>query len=453
MQLTFRDQLFAGALTLGLALVAGVGMAAEDEPKSASDAAAKEKASGEASPDAGTPDAASPDAGTPDAASKTLKISGIVEAIVAEEISPDTEQIASFKIKRIVPHGTSVSKGQNVVWFETEEIDKKIKDAETDLRLSKLTMDDDEFNYKQFLETQELDRAAAQRARKYAQQEYDNYVQVDRDRQTETVRYNLKSSRHSLEYAREELEQLEQMYKEDDLTEASEEIVLKRAQRAVESAQFRLAATEIQSERSLEQSIPRSQVQQEESLARAELAHKKSMRDLASARQRRDIEMARKRDNLKEQEEKLAELREERKRIVLTSPINGIVLHGELKRGKLSEKPSVLKPGAKVTPQQVVATVVSPKKLQIRVDLEEKNLQAVTVDADCKVTFKAFPGYTTTGTVKMVSAVPYAGSKFDCVVALRPKKQQPAILPTMTCELEFGSEEKGKDDAESKDDE
>ena len=46
------------------------------------------------------------------------------------------------------------------------------------------------------------------------------------------------------------------MYKEDDLTEASEEIVLKRARQAVENAQFRLEGVEISTERSITQSLP-----------------------------------------------------------------------------------------------------------------------------------------------------------------------------------------------------
>jgi HlyD family secretion protein len=400
-------KLLAGLLSLGFLCGNGV-LRAEDEPKSAIDAEPK-----------------------------TLKISGVFEALVAEPISAETEQISSFEIKRIVPHGTKVSKGQNVVWFDSEDTDKKIKEAEIDLRLSKLTLDDDEFSYKQFLETQSLDRGAAQRARKNAQQEYDNFAQVDRDRLKVTADFNLKSSVSSLENAMEELKQLEQMYMEDDLTEESEEIVLKRAKRSVEVAQYRLNGSEIQAERSLSQSIPRSVAQHEDTLAKAQLAFQKSIQNLTSARQRRDIEMNRKRDKFKEEQKKLAELREERKQIVLVSATDGIVLHGKLTRGKLSDKPSVLEAGSKVTPKQVVATVVSPKKLQIRVDLDEKNLAVVAAGTKCKLTMKAFPDFDAVASVKSVSAVPYAGTKYDCVVTLRPSKKQPAIMPTMTCELEF----------------
>lgn len=375
------------------------------------------------------------------------KIGGLFEAVEAHEVAARTEQVDALEIKKIVPHGIRVKRGQNLIWFETEDLDKKIKDAETDLRLAKLALDKDEFEHQQFMETQKLDRAAAERTRKEAQQDFDNFVQVDRQREAKSAEFNLKSSRASLENAMEELQQLQQMYEEDDLTEESEEIVLKRAKRAVEFAQHRLEGTEIQSERTVNQGIPRSQAKNDDTLARAQLAYQKSLQDLASTRQRREIELRRKRDKFTEQQEKLNELKEERRRIVLTSPIDGIVLHGKLTRGRISDKPSVLDEGSKVTPQQVLATVVDPRRLQIRVDLEEKHLSLATPGAKCTVKAKALPEFEAAGTIKSVSLVPYAGAKYDCIATFRASRQQPAILPTMTCELQFAVKDGDSDDA------
>ena len=379
----------------------------------------------------------------PDSASDSkptvTTIAGVFESLNAKEISAGTEQIESFTIDRIVPHGTQVKAGQNVVWFETETIDDKVKAAEIEQRLAKLTLEDDEFKHQQFLKAQKLDREAAQRDRKAAQQAYDNFVKVDRDRSVKSANFNLQSSQNSLENAMEELKQLQQMYDEDDLTEESEEIVLKRAKRSVESAQFRLEGTEISTQRALAQTIPRSVADQDAMLARAELAYQKSMRDLNSANARQAIEIARKREVFKKAQEKFEELKQERKRIVLTSPIDGIVLHGKLTRGKLSDKPSTLQQGSKVTPTQILATVVSPVKLQIRVDLDEQHLSIVEPGTACTVNSKAFSGFETKGIVKSVSSVPFAGSKFDCVVTFKPGKTP--VMPTMTCELKFTTQQ------------
>ena len=304
------------------------------------------------------------------------------------------------------------------------------------MKLSKLTLRDDEFAYKQFLETQRLDTEAAERAKKKAQQDYDNFVKVDRQRQLKSAEFSLKSSAASLENAKEELKQLEQMYKEDDLTEESEEIVLKRAKQAVEFAEHRLEGTKIQTERTIHQTIPQSDAEQDAALSRARLTYHKAMRELASARSRRDIEMAQKRKRFAEEEKKVRETQDERKQIVLKAPHDGIVLHGKLTRGKLAAKQSTLKAGAKVAKDQVIATIVVPDRLRVRIDLPEDKLQTVVAGAKCQVKPNAFGDVMLKATVKSVSQVAFAGTNFDCVATFRNDKEI-KILPTMTCDVEF----------------
>ena len=395
-------------------------------------------------------DAAKPDEKTEP---KILSVTGVFEGLSSAEITADTEHTSSLEISRIVPHATHLKKDQNVVWFDTEDMDEKIKEAEIDLRLSKLKLDEEEFGYQQFIETQRLDRDAADQARDNARQDYDNFQRVDRDRQVLSAEFDLKASEASLDNATEELEQLQQMYDEDDLTEESEEIVLKRAKQSVEFAQFRLDNTKIQSERSVKQTIPRREIQQESELARAKLTYQKAIEDLDRARQRRDIEIKRSRDKFAKEETKLSEQRAERKTSVLKSPIEGILLHGKLTRGKLGDKPSTLDVKSTVTGSETIATVVNPNQLHVRVDLAEKDLAVVTVGTQCEVVPTAFPDHSLRGTVKSVSSVPYAVTKFDCVVSFQRTKPMPAIMPTMTCDLKFTMESDVDDDDDDDDDE
>ncbi len=371
---------------------------------------------------------------------KVTKVAGVFQAVTAIEMTVDNEQFSSLEIKRLLPHGTSVKKGQNIVWFDTEQIDKTIKKNELERKLAKVNLMDEEFKLEQFFKTQALDKDAAQRARKIAQQKFDNYMSVDRERDVRVAQFNLKSSQMSLENAMEELKQLEQMYKEDDLTEESEEIVLKRTKQSVEFAEFRFDGTKISTERTIQQSIPRKDASEKEALERAELAFQKSMEELQRSRDRKEIEMAQKRDQFMEQQHKFEELLNERKRMVWQSPIDGIVLHGTLNRGKLAEKPSALKAGSKVSADQVVVTVVSPAKLQVRIDLDEKVVGLVKPTTKCKIVPRAYPETHLDGTVKSVSSVPYAGSRFDCVVTFKPNKSTPVLLPTMGCDIEFAAD-------------
>lgn len=368
---------------------------------------------------------------------EVVKIAGVFEALSEGEVKIDHEHLASLEIKRLLPHGTEVKKGQNVIWLDTEEADEKIKKAELDLKLAELTLDEENFKYEQFIATQSLDKAAAQRARKQAQQRFDNYMGIDRDREALTAEFSLKSSQSALDNAAEELNQLKQMYEEDGLTEESEEIVLKRAKQAVEFAEFRLEGTQITSERSIEQTIPRKEASEKDAMERAEMAYQKSMKNLADARTRQDIEIAQKRDKFEEEKKKFEEMRDERKQMVLEAPIAGVLLHGKLTRGKLSDKPSTLDVGSKVTTDQVIMTVVNPAKLRVRVDLDEKHLGLVTPGTQCMVVPKPFSQLCLKGTVKSVSNVPYAGSKYDCVISFRQEKEDAMLMPMMGCDIEF----------------
>jgi HlyD family secretion protein len=371
-----------------------------------------------------------------------IEVAGVLEAVRSVEITTDAEHLGSLTIKKLLEHGVEVEKGQNLIWFETEDVDKKIKAAETALRLSRMALEGAEFSNEQAAAKEAIDRGKAERAIAQAKLAFDNYMSVDRERQVASAEFDIVNAHASLENATEELEQLEQMYKEDDLTEESEEIVLKRAKQAVDSARFRLQGVEIASERAITQTIPNGQADQEDTLALAEMAHQKALRDLAVGRQQREIELQKTRDAFHEEEKKLAELKEERRRVVLTAPIAGIALHGQLTRGRLGDKPSTLAAGTAVPATQIVMTIVDPKRLQARVDLDEKQAAQLKVGDTCTVNINGAPGVEATGTILSLGLVPYASSKYDCVVKLDGFGRAADVTPLMTCTLKFegGSE-------------
>lgn len=380
-----------------------------------------------------------------DSSEKLIKVTGTFEAIRQVEVSADNDHLTELMIERALPFGTKVKKGQTLIWFETKKLDQKIENAETDLKLAALALEADDFGYQQFLRQQSLDKAKTKQTRDIAQQEFDNYQKVDRERTIKQAKFSLESSEFSVESATEEFHQLEQMYKEDDLTEESEEIVLRRAKRAMESAAFSLERTKIQTERTIKQSVPRSDASQDETLARAMMAYEKSISAMANEKQKRDLELQRKKTKFKEQEEAFEQMREERKKVVLKSEIDGIFLYGQLTRAKLPAKPIDLKKGGSVTGKQVLGTVVDPAKLRIRVDLPEERLYVVRPGTKCKVVPKGMPNAKLDGVVKSVGLVPYTNGKFDCIVTVRGK-QLADVMPTMTCDLQFDDPDAAKSD-------
>ncbi|WP_259631455.1 HlyD family efflux transporter periplasmic adaptor subunit [Stieleria sedimenti] len=390
-------------------------------------------------------------ASSDDTADATVKLDGTFEAIRQFEVTADNEHLTDLVIERIVPSGTNVTDGQTLVWFETEPLDDKIRSAESDLAIARLELKSDEFANEQFLKQQSLDKAKARRTRDEAQQNYDNYQRVDRERAIKQAKFSLESSQFALESATEEYRQLEQMYKEDDLTEESEEIVLRRAKRAMESAQFSLDRAQLQHDRTIKQSIPRDDANQEEALARAVIEYEKTLHAMGIDKQKRELELQRKRIKLEQQAEKFDEMRAERKKVVLKSGLDGIFVYGTVTRAKLPAKPVELKKDTSVSGKQVIGTVLDPAKLQVRVELPEAQLKAVHVGDRCKIVPKGIADSELDGVVKSIGIVPLTAGKYDCIVSLRGKALAD-VLPAMTCELQFPqANPKAADGAENKD--
>ena len=81
--------------------------------------------------------------------------------------------------------------------------------------------------------------------------------------------FSVKSAAEYLEYAKEELRQLEKMYRSKDLTEETEEIILRRTRFQVESGEVRLKEAELRRDATLKVELPRREIKVREAAVRA----------------------------------------------------------------------------------------------------------------------------------------------------------------------------------------
>ncbi len=368
-----------------------------------------------------------------------VKLSGVFESTSTQAVKVDTDQIASLVIQKVLPHGSKVRKGQPIIWFETKAADRQLRDAEANLRLAELAFQEKELDKRQQAETQKLNQAIVERTQRNARQDFDYFMRVDRGQREKSVAFSLKSSRSSLENAMEELKQLEKMYKEDELTEESEEIVLKRAKQSVENAKRRLETSELQAKQTLARSIPRDVESRQDAIARQQLAYDKAKRTAQIARERGAIQFEQEKQKLDKQRQDLKELRADRQKLVLDAPMDGILYYGKIDYGSVSDTrktPTVrLEAGKTVAKNQLLATIANPQALQVRINLEEKSLRHVTAGTSGSVTPTAYPDRSLPSKVKSISHVPHAPNKFDSVVTLKLQNNDPPIMPAMTCSV------------------
>lgn len=365
---------------------------------------------------------------------------GRFESTQMQEIKTDFKSWSDLEIKEVVDEGSVVTKGQVVVEFDTEKLDKAIAEAKFSLRNSEFDFSDAELAMQEIAKTFDLDTAIAQRAWKNAQEDHDYYRKVSAPERLKDLDYNEKSAGYQLEYAKDELDQLEQMYTEDELTEESEEIVLKRARRSVESAERYMARSLLQINREREVEIPRDDLRQEDQLERASLEFEKSQVMLPVKKQRTEIALAKSRFEVENNKQKLAELTADRQQMSLMSQANGIVYFGRCIRGNWTgvsgSDSRRLEVGDKIPAEKVVMTVVDAGQIMIRADLKESNLGDIKPRLRGSALVNATDNVVIPVTVKSVSKIPLGNDKFDCQIL----PQLPAniqVMPGMTCKMSF----------------
>ena len=180
-----------------------------------------------------------------------VSLKGVFEAQSTTEMVLRPEAWTTLKVLEAVEHGARVKRGDVLVKLDLKAIDEAIADQRTKQRLGEVALKQAEEGLRVLEATTPLDLTAAERAGRIAEEDLARHLEVDRPMNEKSARTMLESAEHSLEYAREELRQLEKMYNADDLTEETEEIILKRQRYAVKRAEFSLELAKIRCDQAI----------------------------------------------------------------------------------------------------------------------------------------------------------------------------------------------------------
>ena len=367
-------------------------------------------------------------------------LTGMLEARNQAEVVLDPEAWTAFIVKRACEQGARVKKGDLLVEFETEKIDEEIRDTKAALEISKLGVDGAADDLRWLQETAPLDLAAAVRARQIAEEDLKRYLEADGPLAERTSQNAVKLARFALEYTSEELRQLEKMYKADDITEDTEEIILTRARRDVESAKFSLEATVIRTEEHLKLNLPRQKEALQEGLKRAALAMEKATAALPKLEAKKKLDLQKLKTDHEKARRHLEDLEKDRSGMTIASPREGIVYFGRFQRGKWADPAALheeLKPGGKIVVlgKRILMTVFEPRPLVIRCDVSEKDTWLVLPGAEGRAQPTSFPWLRLKAKVDHVSAMPHAPGLFDGRIQVDLGDDAAMLLPGMECQV------------------
>ena len=371
---------------------------------------------------------------------KKVKVSGTVQGTRETPVELNLKRWSDLTVVRAAAHGSPVKAGEVIIELETKDLAKKIAELKRALPSQELDLAAAELEFDKVEKTTPLSLEKAMRDKMQAEQDLVHFEDEDRPMQERGAREDVKAITESLAYAQEELNQLKKMYEKDNLTEETEEIILRRAENSVARYQWMLEQTAARTERTLTVMLPRTHESLKRSLEMRQIewrAGEKAMRDglekarLSTAAKRREMEETRK--ALAEHEEDLAAMR-------VTAPHDGIVYYGMSQRAKWTTASLVdrkLIPGGKLSMREIVMTIVDPSKVRVLLSLTEEQLQDLGEGQKGVCQAKWKPDIKFGATLESILYVPYADKTFDAVLSLKTPKEAPALLPGMSADAEL----------------
>ncbi|MCH2183136.1 MAG: hypothetical protein MK108_14140 [Mariniblastus sp.] len=368
------------------------------------------------------------------------KLDGLVESPKFAEMELDSNGWSDFEIENVIAQGVSVKQGEKLVSFDTEAIEKALRELQMAQQDLEMELAAKRLAAEQAAQRFEMARSIAQQTMKNAEDDYQYYLEVERPERLKDLDYSLKMSNYSLEYAREELEQLMQMYNEDELTEESERIVLKRAQRSVESSERSLEKRKESIQQTREVDIPREDFARKNALDQQALEFAKSMLELPNEKVKAETALRKAEIAVREGAKKLQELGEDRELMVLTAPMAGIVYYGRSVDGKWTGLSGTAKRsleiGKKVPANKVVMTIVDPNSLVVRAALPEDKLSHYQVGDAGKAVMKSDRQVVLPVKLARIDKVPAGDGTFGCLFTVVDfNNDQEKALPGMNCSV------------------
>ncbi len=425
---------------LGMTGVALVALAAGVHETGTQRARAQEpaKPAAEKAPDAKPVDTVTAEKGRFEVA---FESKGDFEPVDATVVQHKPEQWAQpLEIVRIIPHGTRVNAGDVLVEFDTEKLDRAIADLELDLAIGEKTLEIARRELPVTEALQPLELADMERDTLVATEDLARFLAVGRTLAEDSARFRLKGSEEQLKYASEELRQLEKMYKDKDLTEETEEMILQRTRFEVESGEFNLRRAGIDTDTALTLEVPRKEAALKDAAEKAKLMLEKTRATSALALEQKRLALKKAERDRVEALRKMRDLQQDRAGMPLKAPRSGIVYYGKLHDGAWTTAAVAAKAavGQGAPVGDLVFTVVDPERVAFRVKVDEKDLHLLAPGLKGRVELSGFPDAEGAVTLESATLVPRDGkvdARFAVTVPAGGVKPLPGMTGNARCQV------------------
>ncbi|HEX5138777.1 MAG TPA: hypothetical protein VFY93_17525 [Planctomycetota bacterium] len=313
---------------------------------------------------------------------KTLDRDGTFVPAEGAELRLDLDAWkGELSVLEALPHGSPINEGDIAFRLDTAGIDQKIEEDGMALARAEMGLRQAEEQARMRAEADAEALRRAETAAERAAKKLRGYREVEKGFDEEGDRLQIQQRDFGLENQKDELDQLEKMYSEDELVDATEEIVLKRSRRGYAQAQAWRNLNEQRRAYDKEWYYPWREedlVVDAENKARELERLKKGQ---AMAKEKSDADLEKTRYDVAQQKKKLEELKRDRERFAVRAPKRGILIHGapeDAPWGRI-EKGSTLKP------KVVFACVADPKKMEVLTTIAEADVLKIKTGTAAEV--------------------------------------------------------------------
>lgn len=328
-------------------------------------------------------------------------------------------------VLEVVQHGTQVKTGDVLARVDLRDLDEALRTAELDVRSAQVRHSG--LVERQRIEDESSSSSLAQARAGLARSERSHAAWKERDLAFE-VRSDEITQRQERSYVEDqvdELAQLEEMYKRDELVNGTEDLVLKRQKRALGIAQDSTALSRDRSKKRFELDLALEREQRDESLRAQVEAVARQARAGDIDRAARIDALQRSAEELADKEARLARLRRDREALAAKSPRDGVFLHGSTRDWRTGRSPTRIERGSTLAIHAELAAVADAGTREARLELVGSDLANWKDGA--RVTVKPVGSAQLTGTLR-VDPWPRGDGNFDA----RVEFEAPAALPAGT---------------------
>ncbi|MDO4551286.1 MAG: HlyD family efflux transporter periplasmic adaptor subunit [Planctomycetia bacterium] len=358
------------------------------------------------------------------------------------EVKTKSPELSSLKIKTVLPHGHFVKKGERIISFDREDYDRNMDNARRGIETARLNFEKVKIAYELEKKQRKMADEDFELSRKLFEEQFKHAEKWEYDLEKQNYMLQMKNAAFSLENEEEELRQLEKMYRDDDLAEETEEIVLKRQRHVVAISKFNLKKAQARHEWTDKYAYPIA-------VRNLPREHKRSSWEMDATAEERpinrklaDINFKQAEATLKQAEKKYQEMEEDKKCFEIFAPRDGYIYYGSFFEGNwenFAKTKSMLREGQTIPTKQPLLTIVDGNKLTLHGNISEREFSKLATGQKGYFVPNTYPAEEFPVKLTEISEFPVATGTFSTKLSITHEGHQPKLYPGMKGKVTLAS--------------